>query len=503
MLKFVHIVIIVFFVSALNADLIQQNQHRLKENVISRIPVSNEVNTRNEEELIEYIQSVINTYMVPGVSASIVKNNNIVWNGNFGYANIDDDILVDSSTMFILSSVSKTITATALMQLWENGLFDLDDDIDEYLPFTVNHPDFPFLPITFKMLLTHTSGIDDNWNVMTYYDGDSDLELEYYLEQYLTPGGDFYGNNSSYTNSQPGTDYRYSNNGAALIGLLVEQISNQPFSEYCHDYIFEPLGMNNAFWFLADIENLNQVALPYNFSGGSGDNCYDIGCGVYASNNPCFCDDACIYYNDCCSDYEDVCGEDGTGSGSVTFTPYNHYGYSDWPSGQLRTSSIDLAKFMAAILNGGEYNGNRILNENTIEVMKTIFYPLVSSSQGLIWYYKNSQSRTLFGHNGGDLGSLTEMFISFDENIGVVVLSNSSNYNAVINIENALFSFAEENEFFDSGDINFDSQVNIFDIILLVNIILELEPTSTFADLNQDGLIDVLDIIQLVNIILR
>ena len=135
--------------------------------------------------------------------------------------------------------------------------------------------------------------------------------------------------------------------------------------------------------------------------------------------------------------------------------------------------------------------------------MKTIFYPLVSSSQGLIWYYKNSQSRTLFGHNGGDLGSLTEMFISFDENIGVVVLSNSSNYNAVINIENALFSFAEENEFFDSGDINFDSQVNIFDIILLVNIILELEPTSTFADLNQDGLIDVLDIIQLVNIILR
>ena len=494
--------VLVFFMSMLFSEGTQSIHQRLRDNIINHTSDFNTYNTRNEEDLIEYIQSTMDTHMVPGLSVSIVKGDQIVWGQNFGYANIDEDILVDSNTMFILSSVSKTITATALMQLWENGLFNLDDDIDEYLPFDVDHPDFPLFPITFKMLLSHTSGINDNWSVMTYYDGDSELELEYYLEQYLTPGGEFYGSNSSYTNSQPGTNFRYSNNGAALIGLLVEQISNQSFSEYCYNYIFEPLGMNNAFWFLSEIEDLDQVALPYNLSGGNGDNCYDIGCGVYVSNNPCFCDDACVYYNDCCSDYEDVCGENGTGSGGVTFSPYNHYGYSDWPSGQLRASSNDLAKFMAAFINGGEYNGNRILDEDTLELMRTIHYPQVESSQGLIWYYKNSNGRTLFGHNGGDLGSLTEMFISFDENIGVVVLSNSSNYNAVINIENALFSYAEENEFFDSGDINFDYQVNILDVILLVNIILGLDTTSAVADINQDGLINVVDIVQLVNIIL-
>ena len=77
--------------------------------------------------------------------------------------------------MYILSSISKTITATALMQLYEDNQFMLDDDIDDYLQFNVNHPDFPFVPITLKMLLSHTSGIKDNWNVMPYYDGDSPL----------------------------------------------------------------------------------------------------------------------------------------------------------------------------------------------------------------------------------------------------------------------------------------------------------------------------------------
>ena len=73
--------------------------------------------------------------------------------------------------MFILSSVSKTVTATALMQLYERGLFELNDDIDAYLPFEVNHPNYPSASISFKMLLTHTSGIKDNWGVMPYYNG--------------------------------------------------------------------------------------------------------------------------------------------------------------------------------------------------------------------------------------------------------------------------------------------------------------------------------------------
>ena len=130
---------------------------------------------RDESELLEFIESTMETHLIPGLSISIIKNNDIVWEKQLGYANIINNIPVDENTMFILSSISKTVTATALLQLFEEGLFNLDDDIDNYLPFNVNHPDYPLTPITFKMLLTHSSGIKDNWNVMTYYDGDSEL----------------------------------------------------------------------------------------------------------------------------------------------------------------------------------------------------------------------------------------------------------------------------------------------------------------------------------------
>ena len=144
---------------------------------------------------------------------------------------------------------------------------------------------------------------------------------------------------------------------------------------------------------------------------------------------------ACIDYGDCCPDYEEICGEDGTGGNLNNLTPYGNYGYSDYPSGQLRTTSNNLAKFMSIYINDGFYNGSSLLESETIDLIKTIHYPMTNSQQGLIWYYKNVNDRMLFGHNGGDIGSLTEMFISFSNNLGVILLSNSSNYDALILIE--------------------------------------------------------------------
>ena len=120
----------------------------------------------------------------------------------------------------------------------------------------------------------------------------------------------------------------------------------------------------------------------------------------------------------------------------------------------------------------------------------------------MIWYYKNANGRTLFGHNGGDIGSSTEMFISFSDNLGVVLLSNSNNYNALIQIENAIFDFAEETDFTVIGDINEDGIVNVLDIVQVVNLVLVSEYEEN-GDLNGDGIVNVLDIVQLVNIILN
>ena len=102
---------------------------------------------------------------------SVINQGSIVWNKSFGMANVDDDVEVDENTKFMLASVSKTVTATALMQLWEDGLINLNQNISNYLPFEVIHPDYPNTPITARMLLAHTSGIRDNWGVMDYYPG--------------------------------------------------------------------------------------------------------------------------------------------------------------------------------------------------------------------------------------------------------------------------------------------------------------------------------------------
>ena len=118
-----------------------------------------------------------------------------------------------------------------------------------------------------------------------------------------------------------------------------------------------------------------------------------------------------------------------------------------------------------------------------------------------MWYYKNSNGRELFGHNGSDTGSSTEMFISFSENIGVVLLTNSNNYDAMIQIENNLFDFAEETNFMLIGDINNDGIINILDIIQTVNLIL-VNQYSNSADINDDGIVNILDIVQIVTIIL-
>ena len=90
--------------------------------------------TRNESELIEFIEATMTTHLIPGLSVSVVKEDNIVWQKHFGYANIEQNISVNENTLFILSSISKTITGTALMQLFEQNLFELDDDINQYLP---------------------------------------------------------------------------------------------------------------------------------------------------------------------------------------------------------------------------------------------------------------------------------------------------------------------------------------------------------------------------------
>ena len=167
----------------------------------------------NELELL--ILDKMETYHIPGLAVAIVTPNGICYEGYFGMANIEEDRPVDTSTIFMLASVSKTITSTAVLKLHQEGYFELDDDINSHLPFEVHIPDYPETPITFRQLLTHTSSIRDNWDLMPYCEGDCTESLYTFLYNYLNPDGDKYDPNNNFSSDPPGTAFTSCNIGFA------------------------------------------------------------------------------------------------------------------------------------------------------------------------------------------------------------------------------------------------------------------------------------------------
>jgi CubicO group peptidase (beta-lactamase class C family) len=343
-----------------------------------------------ENELDKFIINKMSESHIPGLSATIMKNDSVFWTKSYGYANISSDKMVKDTTLFRLASVSKTIIATAIMQLYDQGNFGLHDSINKYLDFQVIHPDYPSTNITFHMLMTHTSAIRDNWAVMPIIYGDPTIPLGEYLEEYLTPGGAFYHQDLNFHSFEPGTDYEYSNIGSCLVAYLVEVISNEPFDEYCENNVFQPLDMPETAWFLADL-NISNIAVPYTWNGEN-------------------------------------------------YVPYPHYSLNGYPAGGLRTSVTQLRNLLQMMINKGEYNSTQILQESTVELMLTIQFGF-APFQGIIWRIKLLDGRMLWGHAGSFRGCRTSMFFDPRTSIGVVVLTNREYGHD--DILDAIFDFAE------------------------------------------------------------
>jgi len=327
-----------------------------------------------------FIQDKMREARVPGLAASIIKNNQVVWAKGYGYANIELGVPATADTPFFLASVSKTVTGTAMMQLSDLGAFQLDENVNNYLPFPVKNPNHQSAPITFRQLMSHASSIRDNWNVMDplYTPGDSPHSLAFFLSEYLAPGGQWYYPNQNYYQFAPGQNFEYANVGFALVGHMVERVSGRRFERFCDNMIFGPLGMHDTGWRLSDFDPAT-VAMPY-------------------------------FYN----------------AGSQSFVPYGHYGYPDWPAGTLRSSVLDLSKFLLVHINQGNYGGAQILRPSTVTEMQTVQYPQLDPTQGLAFYYWNIGGQTLIGHDGGDPGVLTDMWFRPVDKVGVILLVNGN-----------------------------------------------------------------------------
>ena len=334
------------------------------------------------------IQETVDKLNVVGLSISVIENNKISYSQGFGYADIDKSIKTDTNTIYRIASISKSITASAIMKLYEEGKFKLDDDINDYLNgFEVRNPNFPDEKITFRMLLTHTSSIIDGDTYSTIYD--------------IQDFGDY----------KPGDQFEYSNYGYNLLATLIEQISNQDFEDFVQENIFKPLNMKASFN-PNKFEDVDNIAVLY---------------GIDEDGN---------YYerlNDKKRIEDNIVISSTVRDKDGKIPLCNAFKYS--PMGGLRTSPNELAKFMIMLSNKGLYNGTRVLKKDTVELMEQIHWygdalNGLYKCKGLGLHITDDliEGSRLIGHTGEAYGLLSNMFYDENRKFGYIMMLNGNNY---------------------------------------------------------------------------
>lgn len=333
-----------------------------------------------------------------GAGAAIIIDRKLVWSKGYGFADKQAGVPFTPDTVMNIGSISKTFTGAALMQAVQEGKLSLDQDINTYLPFKVANPTFPNEPITLRQLATHTSGITDRWAVYQnayHWGGDATQPLGEFLKGYLVPGGKDY-SSENFLPFKPGTHRDYSNIGAGLAGYIVELAVGEKLDLYTQRRIFKPLHMQNSGWLLSDIAH------------GAHSNLY--------------------------------VGQDGFS------VPIQHYSLVTYPDGGVRTSVADLSRFFIALLDGGQYEGTRILEESSSAEMLRFQYTesnkpdnviLAEKNSGIFWSTKFDT--TLIGHGGSDPGVRTDMLSNLSKDVAIILFVNTSVTGPEAKVYNDLF----------------------------------------------------------------
>lgn len=367
-------------------------------------------------------------YQVVGLSATVFRDNKIIWSSGYGWADLEAERPITPATLFRVASLSKMVTATALMQLYDQGRFALDDDISKYLGYQVRNPSYPTVKITFRQLLTHTSSILDCGAYDDLVEENPALLPQIDIKDMLVPGGNYY-QAATFASYPPGSQFSYSNFGTGIAGSLVEKISGMPFDKYCTKFIFKPLNMDASFE-PADIKNWQNIAVLYRPDQ------------QLANFRPT---------------------KDGYGSvkpepTAITAPLGSALGRS--PAGGLRSSTADFSKFMQAHMNGGTYNRTRILKADTTDLMHSMQWFGYSMNgfykqKGLNFHITDDlvPGRRLIGHSGEAYGLSSDAYYDPDSNLGIVFMMNGANLsgaNPYYQVENTIAktlfdSFAPKN----------------------------------------------------------
>ncbi len=327
--------------------------HLLLATTIAMIASSSTFAAEPGDALSSTLQSVVSDPVTPlsSLSALVMRNGKVVYEGHFGNRVMAADnggkaLQSDQNTLYRMASVSKLVTTIAAMQLVDAGKLDLDADIGQYLGYTVRNPHFAQMPITTRMLLSHTSSLRD--------DGGYFFPLEKPLKPILQAAPSPTGKEATWAvpsaraDHAPGRYFTYCNLNFGIVGTLVEAITRQRFDLYMQRQVLQPLGIAGGFTpetlTAADIAH---VAVLYR--KGSND--------VWNPNGP-WVPQVDHYQGKLPSPR----------AGLETYVPgTNATGFG--PQGGLRTSVAGLGAIMQMLMNDGVLNGRRILSAQSVAAM--------------------------------------------------------------------------------------------------------------------------------------
>lgn len=336
------------------------------------------------------IAAIMQQHEVMGLAVAVVKKGKLVYTHSFGLKNKELNQPLQEENLFRIASISKSFSATAIMQLAEAKKLSLDDDVSNLVGFTVRHPKFPNTIITLRMILSHRSAINDSQG--------------YFTLDAINPAKNTNWQ-KCYSEYEPGTGYRYCNLNYNMAGTIIEKISGERFDKYIQKHILEPLGLYGGYW----VDGLDSTRFASIYE-------YDDSLKTLVAQPMAY------------APRRQEIGSYVMGYSTPIFSP----------TGGMKISAPDLARYMIMHMKMGKANGKRIIKKKSAITMQTSLSEKEGYGLAIATTDKLIAGKTLKGHTGSAYGLYSAMYFDPNEKWGIVVITNgcrpgyTEGYNTVI-----------------------------------------------------------------------
>jgi CubicO group peptidase (beta-lactamase class C family) len=313
---------------------------------------------------------------IPSATVALISGDKVIWTGAYGESSIWARTPATTGTVYLIGSTFKAMSTVALLQQMEQGKFKLDDPVSKYLDFKIQGDD-PKNPVTFRNLLTHTSGLTGDFGAVPVWSNDAPITVDEFVRKSLK------------VEHPPMTKVEYSNPAYTLIGYLVEKFSGVPYKQYIQENIFKPLEMNSTA-FVPTPSMDERLSTPYVVNEKTG------------KQEPATRIRAAVY-----------------------------------PAGITYGTIHDQSNWLITNLNGGVFKGKRIISEATMEQMFTRQYDQFkggiegiwgneTAGFGLTWWSQVRDGDRYFAHSGSLSGYTAYLLGNRDRKFGFAILTNGN-----------------------------------------------------------------------------